>query len=107
MWAVEYMVTGYMPMGEERKMIPTDPQMVLDLYSSNAARTRVNREKIQAVEQILSVLTEQERQAVTLVWGQNMSLRQASYSMDITTSSLRSYLSRARKKLQEQNKKGE
>lgn len=103
-WAIEYMVTGYMPIyseGPYKNSIPSDPQKVLSRFSNEVIKKRSNSEKIDAALSILDKLTEKEKDAIMLVWGEGFSYREAAKIMKIPTTTVWDNCKRARDKLGE------
>jgi RNA polymerase sigma factor (sigma-70 family) len=102
-WALEYMVTGYMPMGSEgpyKNCVPSDPQLVLSRYSNEVTRKLCNEQKIEAVLNIMDKLSEKERDAIMLVYGEKFSYREAGKIMGIPATTVWDNVQRARQKLE-------
>lgn len=101
-WAIEYMVTGYMPQyseGPYRRQVPTDPLTVLTQYSNAVVCQRVKDEKRESALMILNDLTEKEREACMLVWVEGFSIRDAAKIMKQPKSTVWLCVQRARGKL--------
>jgi DNA-directed RNA polymerase specialized sigma24 family protein len=101
-WAIEYMVTGYMPQyseGPYRRQVPTDPLTVLTRYSNAVVCQRVKDEKREAALMILNDLTEKEKEACMLVWVEGFSIRDAAKIMKLPKSTVWLCVQRARGKL--------
>jgi RNA polymerase sigma factor (sigma-70 family) len=101
-WALEYMVTGYMPMyseGPYKNSIPSDPQIVLSRYSNDVIRKRSNSEKMDTVLSILDKLTDKEKDSIMLVWGEGFSYREAAKIMKIPSTTVWDNCKRAMQKL--------
>jgi RNA polymerase sigma factor (sigma-70 family) len=102
MWAIEYMVTGYMPMysdGPYKNQVPSDPQRVLSQYSNEIIRRRSNSEKMDTVLSILDKLTDKEKDSIMLVWGEGFSYREAAKIMKIPSTTVWDNCKRAMQKL--------
>jgi RNA polymerase sigma factor (sigma-70 family) len=101
-WAIEYMVTGYMPMGSEgpyTKQVPSDPQTVMSRFSNEVIRQHCNEEKIEQVLCILDKLSDKEKDCILLVWGEGFSYREAGKLLKLPTTTVWDNCKRAIKKL--------
>ena len=102
-WAIEYMVTGYLPVyesgGTYRMVIPSDPQTVMTRFSNEIVRKRSNDEKMDQVLCVLDKLSDKERDCILLVWGEGFSYREAGKIMKLPTMTVWDNCKRAMSKL--------
>lgn len=101
-WAIEYMVTGYMPQyseGPYKRQVPTDPQLLMTRFSSNSTKKKWNSEKSEAVQKILDKLSVKEKECIMLVWGEGFSYDEAGRIMKLPKTTVWDCCKRAIEKL--------
>lgn len=105
-YAIEYMVTGYMPMyseGQYKKVVPVDPQKILVNISRKKSKIDIPwYEEILLQERIRDVLKDlspQERESLLMVKGQGFSYGETAKYMKIKKATVHTYVERAYKKI--------
>lgn len=104
-FAMEYMVTGYMPQyseGQYKKVIPVDPQKLLTILKVPKKQEIPWYTEILLEEKIkdaLKDLSPQETEAVLLVKGQGFSYGETAAYLKIKKATVQKYVERAYKKI--------
>jgi len=109
LWAIDIMETGKIPgtkwttarWAKDKREIPVDLQNMANYLTTKrtAAQPLSDKDK-EILGNLLSTLTEREREAYYLVRGEKFSFAQAARYMECNKGSVQNFVSRAEKKIQ-------
>ena len=104
-FAIEYMVTGYMPQyseGQYKKVVPVDPQKLLAYLEAPVKKEMPWYREIlieEKIKELLKDLSPKEREALLLVKGQGFSYGETANYMNLKKATVQTYVDRSYKRI--------